>query len=233
MNLLPSLPGQGPLVCQAKPGISYIVYSGGKSIRNATEGLGIAQKGNKMNTALIIIDIQNDYFQGGKAELGNPDKASRNAKLLLEYFRKKKLSVVHVQHIVNRPDATFFIPDTKGAEIHKDVKPKDTELIIIKHYPNSFRETNLLEYLKSNNITDLVICGMQTHMCVDASTRAAKDFGFNCIVIGDACATKDLEINNVKVNAIDVQTSFLSALNYFYSKVMTTEQYLNEEKHSH
>ena len=181
-----------------------------------------------MNTALIIIDIQNDYFQGGKAELVNPEKASGNARLLLEYFRGKNLPVVHIQHIANRPDATFFIPDTKGAEIHNDVKPKDTEQIIIKHYPNSFRETNLLEYLKSNNITDLVICGMQTHMCVDATTRAAKDFGFNCIVIGDACATKDLEINGIVIKAEYVQNSFLSALNYFYSSVKTTNQYLNQ-----
>lgn len=191
---------------------------------------GFAQTDNEMNIALLIIDIQNDYFQGGKAELINPDKASRNAKLLLEYFREKNLPVIHIQHISNRPNATFFIPDTKGAEIHDDVKPKDTEQIIIKHYPNSFRETNLLEYLKSNNITDLVICGMQTHMCVDATTRAAKDFEFNCIVIGDACATKDLEINNLKVNEAYVQTSFLSALNNYYSTVMTTEQYLHKEK---
>lgn len=186
-----------------------------------------AQNDNKMNTALLIIDIQNDYFEGGKAQLVNPDIASVNAKLVLEKFRKSNLPVIHIQHIANRPGATFFIPDTKGAEIHKDVKPLETEQVIIKHYPNSFRETNLLDYLKSKGITDLVICGMQTHMCVDATTRAAKDLGFNSIVIGDACATKDLEVNGVKVKAADVQTAFLSALNYFYSKVMTTEQYLN------
>ncbi len=186
-----------------------------------------AQNDNKMNTALLIIDIQNDYFEGGRAQLVNPDKASGNARLILEKFRKSNLPVIHIQHIANRPGATFFIPDTKGAEIHNDVKPLDTEQVIVKHYPNSFRETNLLDYLKSKNITNLVICGMQTHMCVDATTRAAKDLGYNCIVIGDACATKDLEVNGVKVKAADVQTAFLSALNYFYSKVMTTEQYLN------
>lgn len=181
-----------------------------------------------MSRALIIIDIQNDYFLGGKAELVSPEKASKNAKLLLDFFRKQELPIVHIQHIANRPNATFFIPETKGVEIHDDVKPKETEQLVIKHYPNSFRDTNLLDYLKANNITDLVICGMQTHMCVDATTRAAKDFGFNCIVIGDACATKALELNNVKVNAAYVQTAFLSALNYFYSKVMTTAQFVNE-----
>ncbi|MBP1665079.1 MAG: isochorismatase hydrolase [Bacteroidetes bacterium] len=194
---------------------------------------GYAQNDNKMNTALIIIDIQNDYFEGGTAQLVNPDKASVNAKLLLEQFRNRKLPVVHIQHIANRPDATFFIPDTKGAEIHINVKPIGTEQIIVKHYPNSFRETNLLEYLKSKDITDLVICGMQTHMCVDATARAAKDLGYNCVVIADACATKDLELNGVKVKAADVQTAFLSALNYFYSTVMTTEQYLNKKEPGH
>lgn len=182
-----------------------------------------------MNTALMIIDIQNDYFENGTAQLVNTDTASGNAKLLLEQFRKKNLPVVHIQHIANRSGATFFIPGTKGAEIHVEVKPNDTEPIIVKHYPNSFRETNLLEYLRSKGITNLVICGMQTHMCVDSTTRAAKDLGFNCIVIGDACATKDLELNGVKVKAADVQTAFLSALNYFYSTVMTTEQYLKQK----
>lgn len=182
-----------------------------------------------MNTALIIIDIQNDYFQNGKAELVHPEKASANAKLLLEQFRKKNLPVVHIQHIASRPEATFFISGTTGAEIYHDVQPTDQEQIIIKHYPNSFRETQLLEYLNSKNITDLVICGMQTHMCVDATTRAAKDFGFNCTVIGDACATKDLAVNGATVQADDVQTAFLSALNYFYSTVMNAEEYFKQE----
>jgi len=84
----------------------------------------------------------------------------------------------------------------------------------------------LLDYLKSNNITDLVICGMMTHLCVDATTRAAKDFGFTCVVIGDACATKDLEIHGEMVAAGEVQKSFLAALNYFYSTVKNTQEYL-------
>lgn len=180
-----------------------------------------------INTGLIIIDIQNDYFEGGAAQLVSPDQAGSNAQLLLEHFRKKNLPIIHIQHIANRPNATFFIPDTIGAAIHESVKPTEKEIVIVKHYPNSFRETNLLAYLTSQKITDLVICGMQTHMCVDATTRAAKDFGFNCIVVGDACATKDLAVNNTKVKAADVQTAFLAALSYFYSTVQTTEEYLS------
>jgi len=180
-----------------------------------------------MKTALIIIDIQNDYFEKGSMPLIGSYHAANNAKLILERFRTDRLPVIHIQHIATRPTASFFLPDTKGAEIHDYVKPIGQEKIIVKHYPNSFRETDLLDYLRSENITDLLICGMMTHMCVDATTRAAKDYGFNIQLIGDACATKDLEINGQFVKADEVQKSFLAALNYFYTTVITTSNYLN------
>lgn len=181
-----------------------------------------------MNTALLIIDVQNDYFDKGSMTLVGSDKASENIKMMLSKFRSECVPVIHIQHISSRPNATFFLPNTIGAEIHPSVKPLDDEKIIIKHYPNSFRETDLLDHLKSLNITNLVICGMMTHMCVDATTRAAKDFGYNCVVIGDACATKNLEINGEIVEAKNVQNSFLAALNYFYSTVKSTKQYIGE-----
>jgi nicotinamidase-related amidase len=180
--------------------------------------------------ALIIIDLQNDYFEGGANPLIGSLEASINAKALLKYFREKSLLVVHIQHFSTRAGATFFIPNTKGVEIHENVMPVSGEKVITKNYPNSFRETDLLDYLKSNNITDLVICGMMTHLCIDATTRAAKDFGFTCIVIGDACATKDLEIQGESVAANEVQKSFLAALNYFYSTVKDTKEYIMEVK---
>ena len=182
---------------------------------------------NSNNTALLIIDIQNDYFPNGTMPLTGSETAGENARLILERFRKDQLPVVHIQHIAINPAATFFKFNTDGAEINKCVMPANGETIIIKHYPNSFRETELLDHLKSKNITNLVICGMMTHMCVDATTRAAKDYGFNCTVIADACATKDLEIGGLSVVASEVQKSFLAALNYFYSTVITTQQFLN------
>jgi len=181
-----------------------------------------------MKTALLIIDIQNDYFENGTMTLVGSEEASENARLMLDQFRLKGLPIIHIQHIATRPDATFFLPNTIGAEIRENVKPLNNEKIIIKHYPNSYRETGLLDYLKLLNITDLVICGMMTHMCIDATTRAAKDFGFNCTLIGDACATKDLEINGLQVKAAEVHHSFLAALNSFYSTINTTKQYLEK-----
>jgi nicotinamidase-related amidase len=179
-----------------------------------------------MKEALIIIDIQNDYFEGGANPLTGSCQASRHAKALLEHFRARSLPVVHVRHLSSRPDATFFIPGTRGAEIHENVAPADGEKVIEKHFPNSFRDTGLLDCLRSTGITDLVVCGMMTHMCVDATVRAAKDLGFSCTVIGDACATRPLTVDGKTVAAAEVQTAFLAALSYFYAKVKSTGEYI-------
>lgn len=179
-----------------------------------------------MNTALILIDIQNDYFENGANALVGSELASQNARLILEHFRQANGLIVHIKHLSTRPGSTFFIPETIGAEIHKNVSPVNTEKVIVKHFPNSFRETDLLNTLKEMNVSNLVVCGMMTHMCVDATVRAAKDLGFTIDLIGDACATKDLAMNEQLVKAADVHNSFLAALNYYYTTVKTTSEYL-------
>ena len=184
----------------------------------------------EIKKALILIDIQNDYFKGGLNPLTGSIEASINAKTLLKDFREKSLPVIHIQHFSTRMGSTFFVPNTKGVTFHENVMPIGGEKVIAKNYPNGFMETDLIDYLKSKNITDLVICGMMTHMCVDATVRAAKDFGFTCVLIGDACATRDLKIQGKKVSANEVQKSFLAALNYFYSTVKNTKEYLDEKK---
>ncbi|PXV67997.1 nicotinamidase-related amidase [Dysgonomonas alginatilytica] len=180
---------------------------------------------NAQQKALVIIDIQNDYFTGGNMPLVGSEEAVLNAKLVLEQFRKEGLPVIHIQHVSDRPGSIFFVPGTKGVEIHSEVAPLESEKIIVKHYPNSFRETELSDYLKSKGISDLVICGMMTSMCVDATTRAAKDFGYNCTVIGDACAAPNLEINGKPVSGENVHNAFLAALNYFYATVVNAKDY--------
>lgn len=182
----------------------------------------------KNNRALLIIDIQNDYFDGGRFPLVGTLDAAQNAKLLLEDFRKKNLPIFHIQHIKEDPNANFFAINTKGAEINPLVAPLATEKVIIKHYPNSFRETDLFHTLKEQNISELVICGMMTNMCVDATTRAASDLGFTCTVVADACAAATLEYNGRKVVGEDVHTAFIAALSLFYAEIQSTQSYLNK-----
>lgn len=177
--------------------------------------------------ALIIIDVQNDYFKGGKMELVNPEGAADNIRRVLERSRQKNIPVIYIKHVATDPAAGFLVVNTPGIEINQKVAPVAGEKIITKQYPNSFRETELQEYLQKNGITDLTITGMMTHACVDATTRAAKDLGYNCTVIADACATRDLEVNGEKVDALQVQKALMGALAFYYAAVVTTDQFLN------
>lgn len=177
-----------------------------------------------MSTALLIIDIQNDYFPGGAMELVGSTEAGAQAGNLLVAFRRKGLPVIHVQHISNYPGATFFLPGTTGSEIHASVTPRDGETVIEKHFPNSFRDTTLLAHLRENKITALVVAGMMTHMCIDTSVRAANDLGFACSLAHDACATKSLSHGGVTVSAENVQTAFLAALNGLFAKVQSVDE---------
>lgn len=183
-----------------------------------------------MKTALLLIDIQNDYFPGGNMELVGMEESSRKAKELLDLFRKNDLPSFHIQHVSLGKGAGFFLPDTKGAEIHESVKPLPSDLVIQKHFPNSFRDTELMEKLKSAQISALVICGAMSHMCIDATTRAAADHGFKCTVIHDACATRDLPFEETVVPAKQVHASFMSALGFAYARVVPLQTFLSAFK---
>ena len=180
-----------------------------------------------MNTALIIVDIQNDYFPNGKMELSNPQKAADNAAKILEQFRQiNKENIFHVQHIAADPALGFFLPDTEGAEIHETVQPLENENIIIKHFPNSFLQTELESKLKEKEITKVVVVGMMTHMCIAATVRAAVELGFETTLIEDACATLDLSYQEQTVPAEQVHYAFVGALNGMYARVISTEEFL-------
>jgi len=174
-----------------------------------------------MDTALIIVDIQNDYFPGGKMELAGPMEASLAAQRALEAFRAKRLPVYHIQHISTRPGATFFLPDTEGVKIHANVAPLAGEAVIQKNFPNAFRATPLLEKLQGEGVKNLVVCGMMTQMCIDATTRAAFDLGFQCTLLHDACAARALSFGGTQVPAEHVHKSFLAALGSVYAKVVS------------
>jgi nicotinamidase-related amidase len=176
-----------------------------------------------MNSALVLIDIQQDYFPGGRMEVVGADQSSQYATMLLSHFREKNLPIVHVQHISGRPGATFFLPDTEGINFHESVMPLSSETIIKKHFPNSFRDTGLDEYLVSHTIKELVICGMMSHMCIDATVRAAFDRGYACIVAHDACATRNLVFNGHEITAAQVHGAYMSALGAVYAKVLSAE----------
>ena len=181
-----------------------------------TMSFSFAQNDTDKNTALIIVDVQEFYFPDGFSPLVNPEAASSKAGEVLEDFRKSGRLVVHVKHATK-----------KDSLIHPDVAPQGNEKIITKHYANSYRETELLEILEANNIEQVVVIGMMTHMCVEATARASADFGFNVIVLDDACATKDIVYGNDTVPAAQVHTTTLGSIDRYYGKVMKVDEFVN------
>ena len=115
-----------------------------------------------MKRALLVIDIQKDYFPGGKMQLVGAEEASLRARELIEGFRKSGEELIHVQHIFQSPDAPFFVPGSEGTEIHPNVKPLASERLLVKHHANAFKNTPLHQWLRDSGVTDVVICGMMT-----------------------------------------------------------------------
>ena len=179
-----------------------------------------------MATGLILVDIQNDYFPGGSMELTGMEAAAENAARLLGTFRDNRWPTFHVQHIAIRKGAAFFLPDTHGARIYPGIEPLSGETVVQKHFPNSFRETRLQQALASEGIDHVVICGAMSHMCIDATTRAAADLGYPCTVVHDACATKDLEFAGKLIESESVHAAFMAALGSSYAEVTGCADYL-------
>ena len=177
--------------------------------------------------ALLVVDIQNDYFPGGLWPLVGAEAAADQAAKLIAAFRKAKDPVVYIQH-VSTPNSPFFRPGTEGAEINKKVAPLAGEPIVVKHYPNSFRETELKKILDEHEIEEVVICGSMSHVCIDATTRAAADLGYTVTLIHDACASRDLEFDGTQVPAQQVHAAFMAPL-AFYARVIAAEGYLSEK----
>ena len=179
-----------------------------------------------MSLALLIVDIQNDYLPGGAMQLEGSAEAATQAKLLLDLFRARAWPVTHIQHEALQPGATFFLPGTKGMEIAPLLTPAKGERVLRKHFPNSFRATGLHEHLQELGAQRLVICGMMTHMCVDATVRAAFDLGYECLLSHEACATRALEFAGRSIAAKDVHGAFLAALGAVYAKIYGTKELL-------
>ena len=123
---------------------------------------------------------------------------------------------------------TLFRQYLLEVDIHPYVKPAGDEPVISKDEVNAFLETNLLELIQADTVEQLVICGMQTHMCLEAAVRAAHDLGFSCLVASDACATRALQFEEHIITARSIHYSTLNTLQGSYARVLTTDAIIKE-----
>ncbi|MBU1003941.1 MAG: cysteine hydrolase [Proteobacteria bacterium] len=181
---------------------------------------------SETKTALVIIDVQKDYFPGGNWELEGAELAGERAGQALAQARKRGLAVIHIRH--EAPEGfPFLAAGTRGAEIHPCVAPREGEALIRKSRPNSFLGTNLQEELDGAGIKHLVVVGMMTNNCVDATVRGAVESGYSCTVLHDACAAMAFEFQGESLPAPLVQAVFMAELAFAYGTVLGVGQWLD------
>lgn len=176
--------------------------------------------------AVVVVDLQNEYLPDGKLPLTGIHAALKNAARAIADARVKGDLVVHIRHESTDPDAPVFTPGTSAVQIHESVTPAQGEPVVIKHFPNAFLKTNLRELLDEHGIEAVTVIGAMSHMCIDATTRAASDFGYKTTVVHDACATRDLDFGGTTVPAAQVHAAFIAALAFAYASVHSTDDYL-------
>lgn len=176
--------------------------------------------------AIVVVDLQNEYWPEGGFPLENISAAAANAARVIAHGRAVGDLVVNVRHEMPT-GAPIFVTGSNGAKIHSSVTPAEGETVITKNFPNSFRETKLKELLDDKGIEEVVVVGAMSHMCVDATVREANDFGYRTITVHDACATRDLDFDGTIVPAANVHAALMAALAFAYGEVVSTDAFLD------
>jgi nicotinamidase-related amidase len=177
-----------------------------------------------MARGLLVIDIQRDYFPGGAHPLVEPEAAASAARRVLDAFRASGEPVLHLRHVWDEPEATFMRPGTEGVEIHPLLAPAEDEPVLEKESPNGFVGTGLEERVRSLGLEELVVVGMMSSMCVDATVRAAVDLGFEATVVHDGCAAPDLEFGGREIPGRSVHAAFMAALADGYATLVSADE---------
>lgn len=167
-----------------------------------------------MGKALIVIDVQNDYFPGGKFPLWNTEKTLATTVTAIHRARAKGIPVILIQHIADssRSIAPFFNEGTTGAELHQAVKEAATDApVVVKAFADSFHQTGLEELLDRLGVTELLICGMMTQNCVThtAISKAAEKYAVT--VLTDCCTTVDQMIHLIALNALSTRVALVTS----------------------
>jgi nicotinamidase-related amidase len=186
-------------------------------------GLQVLESIDKSKTALILIDIQNDYFTPDKLFIPDGARMLDCAVRLRDWARKKGIAIVHIQQI-SPASAPIFAKGSNGGNIHPALEPRQGETVIEKTLPSSFDRTNLHDFLQARGISTLILAGLMTHMCLETTARGALPLGYAVIVAADACASRDLPSYDGRVIPHqEVHRNALAAIGDRFADVLMTE----------
>ncbi|NIY93777.1 cysteine hydrolase family protein [Vibrio diazotrophicus] len=166
------------------------------------------------NKALLVIDIQNDYFEKGKFPLWNTDRTLSNIKNLTTKANALNVPVFLVQHVSSAPKgmAPFFERGSHGVDIHPEIKQIcSSAQVVEKHHADSFYQTNLENLLSKFDIDELLICGMMTQNCVTHTAMSKQAENYKVSIVEDCCTTTDEMIHNLALNAVSVRIPLINS----------------------
>ena len=177
------------------------------------------------NRALLVIDVQNEYFTG-KLPVCYPKNTLPNILSLIDTAKTHNIPVVMIQHTLLSKNATAFLSQTNGWELHESVKEIEVEHYVEKNYPSAFVGTDLQEWLEKNNIDTVVISGYMTQFCCDTTAKYAMHLGYNVEFMSDATATLGFENNVGKVSAEELHRAILVHQAARFSYVLSTKEWM-------
>ncbi|WP_024953514.1 cysteine hydrolase family protein [Sulfurospirillum arcachonense] len=180
-----------------------------------------------MKRALIVVDVQNEYFSGGALPISYPPNSFEHIKTAIKEAQQTNTFIIFVQHTALKADAKAFVRESHNWEFHDDIKQIKPDLYIEKNHASSFIGTDLNWRLRSLGIDTVAIVGYMTQNCCDATARDASQLGFNVEFLSDANGTLDFKNEAGAVSAEELHRSFLVAQEFGFSRVLTLNEWKN------
>jgi len=177
-------------------------------------------------TALLVIDVQNEYFDG-KWPVPDGPQALEQIERAIDASQRTNATVIYVQHAVSKPERGVFIPGSHGFALHPRLHPRATDTRIVKNYPGSFTKTKLEDTLRQHGIETLVISGYMTHMCCDTTAREGFQRDFRVLFLDDATATRDSQHATLgKVDHRELHRATLITQASMFAQVLSTSEFV-------
>ena len=178
-----------------------------------------------MKRALLVIDVQNEYFTG-KLPISYPQNSLEHITQVMDAAEQAKIPIVMVQHSASRPDSATFRRESQAWELHPEVAGRSYDILIEKHLPGSFTDTQLETWLREHEIDSVVVSGYMTQMCCDTTARQAMHLGFGVEFLSDATGTLAFTNNAGKVSAEELHQAVLVTQQTGFSEVLPTEEWI-------
>ena len=170
---------------------------------------------NASPKALLVIDLQNDYFPEGKFPLWDTEATLINIETAIAKASAQGIHIIHIQHIANGA-SPFFNNGTDGVKIHPRILAAAPDAhVVIKAHADSFFETSLESTLSQLGVTALFICGMMTQNCVTHTAISKSAEKYTVSILADCCTTTNEAIHRFALSAISTRLHLLNSTDAF------------------